>query len=164
MRKKHSYYALQLREKQKVKRLYGMQEKQFKRFFNLAAKAKGVVGENLIQLLERRLDNVIYRSLFASSRSQGRQIVLHGHLKINGKKINIPSYLVKENDRIEIQGNDAFTKLLKDIAESNSKERSTPDWLVSDQNDLSIKISKLPSREHLTLPVKEQFIVELYSK
>ena len=163
-RGKPSNYALQLKEKQKVKRMYGMLEKQFKRFFNLANKSKGVTGRVLIQFLERRLDNVIYRSLFAFSRNQARQFVGHGFVKVDGKKVNIPSYIVKEGQTIEINAKDNFKQNLKDVIEANSKERGVPSWMQVDKNTLIIKIMRLPEKEDLIIAVNEQLIVELYSK
>jgi small subunit ribosomal protein S4 len=161
---KPSYYALQLREKQRVKRMYGMLERQFRRFFRVAAKAKGVTGRTLIQLLERRLDNVIYRALFAFSRNQGRQIVQHGFVFVGKKRVNIPSYVVKSGDLIEIKAKDNFKKLLKETSEVNAKDRSIAAWLDVDSDNFTIKINRLPQKEDLTLPINEQLIVELYSK
>jgi small subunit ribosomal protein S4 len=161
---KPSYYALQLREKQRVKRMYGVFERQFRRFFEVATKAKGVTGRALIQLLERRLDNVIYRALFALSRNQARQIVQHGFIFVGGKRVNIPSSLVKAGDTLEIKAHDNFKKLLKEIYEINSKERSVAAWLDVDSEGLKIKVTRLPEKEDLTLPINEQLIVELYSK
>jgi len=161
---KPSYYALQLREKQKAKRLYGVLERQFRRFFSLAAKSKGATGGVLIQLLERRLDNVIYRSLFALSRSDARQIVRHGFVFMGEKRIDIPSYIIEENQTIYIKGNENIIKNIHQNIEDNSKERSVPPWLSVDKNNLKIEIVRLPQREDVTLPINEQFIVELYSK
>ena len=161
---KPTTYALQLREKQKVKRMYGMLEKQFKRFFAIATKSKGVTGRVLIQLLERRLDNVIFRSLFASSRNQARQIVRHGFVFISGKRVNIPSYIIKEGENIEIKAKEGLTQTIKENIEMSSKERSLSSWLQVDNNNFKIDIVRLPEREDLILPIEEQFIVELYSK
>lgn len=163
-RKKQSYYAMQLREKQKVKRVYGMLERQFKRFFHIAAKTKGVTGRKLIQLLERRLDNLLYRSLMASSRSDARQIVRHGFVFINGRRVDIPSYVVSDNEEIVIKGDDGTIKRLKDNMEANAKERSVPNWLRVDKDNLVIKVITLPVKEDLVIPMNEQLIVELYSK
>jgi small subunit ribosomal protein S4 len=161
---KPTYYALQLREKQKVKRAYGMLERQFKRFFQLAVKSKGVTGPMLLQLLERRLDNVVYKSLFASSRNQARQFVRHGFVWIKNKRVNIPSYIVGEGEEIEIKVKDDKKKELKLLNEAIAKERSTPDWIDVDKDNLKIKIVRLPTREELGFAVSEQLIVELYSK
>lgn len=163
-RKKPSYYALQLREKQKVKRMYGMLESQFRKFFQTASKFKGITGRLLLQLLERRIDNVVYRSLFALSRSQARQFVRHGLFSIKGRRINIPSYIVKEGDAIEVRQNDAIKKVIKENLDINAKERSVPSWLQVDKGNLAIKVVRLPEKEDITIPVSEQLIVELYSK
>ncbi|MCK4810605.1 MAG: 30S ribosomal protein S4 [Candidatus Omnitrophica bacterium] len=162
--KKQSYYALQLREKQKVKRIYGMLEKQFRRFFHLAAKSRGVTGRKLIELLERRLDNVIYRTLFALSRNEARQIVRHGFVFIKGKRVDIPSYIIKEGEEIIVKGKDSVLKRIKGNMETNSKERSIPTWIEVEKESLGIKIKRLPEKEDLTTPINEQLIVELYSK
>ena len=162
--KKPSYHALQLREKQKTKRMYGMLEKQFRRFFKIANKSKGVTGRTLLQLLERRLDNVVYRALFSLSRNQARQFVRHGFIWIRGKRVDIPSYLVREGETIEIRASDSFKKMLKEITESNSKERSISSWLEVDKDNFKMKIVRLPEKEDIGIPVNEQFIVELYSK
>ncbi|OPX29708.1 MAG: 30S ribosomal protein S4 [Candidatus Omnitrophica bacterium 4484_171] len=161
---KPSYYSLQLREKQKAKRLYGVLERQFRRFFSLAHKAKGATGGILIQVLERRLDNVIYRSLFALSRSEARQIVRHGFVFLGQKRMNIPSYLVEEGQTIHIKGGDNILKNIRQNIDENSKERSVSPWLSVDKNDLKIEIVRLPERGDVTLPINEQLIVELYSK
>jgi len=163
-RSKPSNYALQLKEKQKVKRMYGMLEKQFKRFFMLASKSKGVTGRVLIQLLERRLDNVVYRALIAFSRNQARQFVNHGFTFINGKRVSIPSYIVKEGQVIEIKAKESIKQGMKSNIEVNSKERSVPTWLEVDKDNLKIKIVRFPEKEDLIIPVDEQLIVELYSK
>jgi len=161
---KPSYYALQLREKQKVKRMYGMFEKQFKRFFRLAAKSKEPTGRKLLELLERRLDNVIYRALFATSREEARQIVRHGFVFIGGHRVDIPSYIVKEKEEIYIKGKEGMIRRIKENIEVNSKYRSIPGWLSVDKDNLKIVIERLPAKEDLTVSVNEQLIVELYSK
>ncbi|MDP8289375.1 MAG: 30S ribosomal protein S4 [Candidatus Susulua stagnicola] len=163
-RAKLSNYAVQLREKQKVKRMYGMLEKQFKRFFKLAHKARGVTGRVLIQFLERRLDNIVYRTLFAFSRNHARQIVQHGFVFINGRRVDIPSYIVKEGETITIKAKDTLKTELKGNIELNSKERSVPTWMQVDNDSLQAKILRLPEKEDLVIPVNEQLIVELYSK
>jgi len=144
--------------------MYGMLERQFKRFFMLAHKARGVTGRALIQFLERRLDNIIYRTLFAFSRNHARQIVQHGFVFIDGKRVNIPSYIVKEGQTIEIRAKDSIKADLKGNVEINSKERSVPTWMQVDNNNLKVKISRLPEKEDLVITVNEQLIVELYSK
>jgi small subunit ribosomal protein S4 len=161
---KQSYYALQLREKQKVKRIYGMLERQFKGFFISATKARGVTGRKLIQLLERRLDNVVFRGLFALSRSEARQLVRHGFIFIKGRRVDIPSYIVRENDDIIFKGKDSLIKKIKENIQINSKERSIPAWIEADHDALTAKIVRLPEKEDITIPVSEQLIVELYSK
>src|SRR6187402_630187 len=139
-------YGVQLREKQKVKRIYGVLEEQFRRYFEQAERTRGITGETLLQLLERRLDNVIYRLGLATSRAQARQLVRHGHFTVNGKKVDIPSYSVKAGDTIGVKG------------------RGVPEWLSFDSGSMSGKIASLPTREQINLPVQEQLIVELYSK
>jgi len=161
---KSSYYALQLREKQKVKRMYGMFEKQFKRFFKLAAKSKEPTGRKLLELLERRLDNVIYKALLATSREEARQIVRHGFVFIGGHRVDIPSYIVKEKEEIYIKGKEGMIRRIKENIEVNSKYRSIPEWLSVDKDNLKIVIERLPAKEDLTVSVNEQLIVELYSK
>lgn len=161
---KPSYYALQLREKQKVKRLYGMREEQFKRFFRTAARVKGVTGRLLIQFLERRLDNVLYRSSFGLSRKQSREFVSHGLVFIDGKRVDIPSYWVNAGELIEIKAKDKAKSLMKENVNLASKDRSIPSWLETDPEKLTIKILRLPEKEDLIVTVNEQFIVELYSK
>jgi len=163
-RSKPSYYCLQLREKQKVKRMYGMFEKQFRRFFGIATKSKGITGKVLIQLLERRLDNILYRSLLALSRNQARQIVTHGFVFTKGRRVDIPSYIVKVGETFEIKCDDKMKAMINDNLEVNSKERSVPEWLVVDKVNFAIKINKLPEKDNLAIPVNEQLIVELYSK
>ena len=161
---KPSYYALQLREKQKVKRMYGVFERQFRRFFDIASKSKGVTGKILIQLLERRLDNVMYRALFSFSRSEARQLVRHGFVFIGKKRVDIPSYLVKDGQTVEIKGKEKTLKIIKENININLKERSIPEWLSLDKDNLKVEIKRLPAKEDLITPINEQLIVELYSK
>lgn len=163
MPSKLSNYGLQLREKQKVKRMYGLRERQFRRYFNIAARIKGVTGKVLIQLLERRLDNVIFRAGFAVSHNQARFIVNHGHIYVNNRRVNIPSYLVKAQDIIEVRGKET---LLKNIRETLQVIKDWPkvSWLEVDNINLKAKVLRLPEKEDLQLPVQEQLIVELYSK
>lgn len=161
---KPSYYALQLREKQRVKWMYGMLEAQFKRFFRIATKTKGATGRALLQLLERRIDNVVFRSLFTTSRETARQMVLHGFVFVNGKRVNIPSYIIDAGDTIEIKAKDNTKKTLKETYDANVKERSISAWLEVDKDALIAKIIRLPEKEDLILPINEQLIVELYSK
>ncbi|MFH1776787.1 MAG: 30S ribosomal protein S4 [Candidatus Omnitrophota bacterium] len=162
-RKKVSDYGLQLREKQKVRNIYGIIERQFRRYFQLASRAKGVTGERLLELLERRLDNVVFRLCFASSRPQARQFVRHGGVLVNGKKVNIPSYSVKVEDVISFRGKDSFQKKVRENIEL-CKERGVPAWLETDFKGLTGKIQRLPAKEDVAFPIQEQLIVEFYSK
>ena len=163
IRSKLSNYGLQLREKQKVKRMYGVLERQFRRYFQIAQRKKGVTGTVLLQLLECRLDNVVYQSGFATSRPQARQMVRHNWVYVNGKRVNIPSYLVKPGDEITFKSDDKVKKNLKDYKEL-SKKRPVPLWLVVDEDNFKIKVVRLPEREDMPADIKEQMIVELYSK
>lgn len=160
---KLSNYGLQLREKQKVKKIYGILEKQFRNYFEKAAKTRGVTGEVLLQFLERRLDNVIFQAGFALSRSSARQIVSHGHILVNGRKVDIPSYLVREKDVIEVVQKENIIKKIRDTYEV-VKDRGTTSWMAVDTKSLKIQISRLPRREDIQLPIQEQLIIELYSK
>jgi len=159
-RKKASEYALQLRAKQKTKRFYGMQEKQFAHYFEMAEAKQGITGENLLTILETRLDNVVYRAGFANSRRQARQLVLHAHFAVNGKKVDIPSYLLKEGDVITLRSSN---QALKDLIAANEKQTVTP-WLEADHTKAEIKVVRMPSREEVDVDVEEHLIVELYSK
>ena len=156
-------YGLQLREKQKVKRIYGVLEDQFRRYFEQAERMRGITGETLLQLLERRLDNVAYRLGLATSRPQARQLVRHGHLTVNGRKVDIPSFSVKPGDMVALRASShkapAVVHALEEV-----KGRGVPEWLSFDPNAFSGKISSIPTREQINLPVQEQLIVELYSK
>ncbi|MEW6171339.1 MAG: 30S ribosomal protein S4 [Candidatus Omnitrophota bacterium] len=163
-RTKYSNYGIQLREKQKVKRMYGVLERQFRKYFAIASKSKGVTGKILLQLLERRIDNIIFRAGFAVSRDQARQIVRHNFVHANGKRVNIPSYLVKKDELIAISAKSADK--LKPIRENIelSKERAIPGWLEVNTEKLEAKVNRLPEKEDIALPIQEQLIVELYSK
>jgi small subunit ribosomal protein S4 len=162
-RVKLSNYGLQLREKQKLKRIYGMLEKQFRIYFSKAVSAKGVTGHTLLQMLERRLDNVIFQTGFASSRGQGRQLVSHGYVWVNGRRVNIPSYLVKNDDEIQMRFQKKGEKLVKENIESG-KSRVIPAWLSVDSAQYKAKVLRLPVREDIQTAVSEQLIVELYSR
>ena len=162
-RKKMSEYGTQLREKQKTKAFYGVQEKQFRKYFEMASVTKGVTGERLLQILESRLDNVVYRLGFGVSRAQARQLVNHGHFEVNGKKVDIPSYLVKAGDVVSVREIRKDNKTIKENVENNSS-RPIPAWLEKDNEKLSGKVIRLASREDIDIPVKEHLIVELYSK
>ena len=161
--RKVSDYAIQLREKQKVKRMYGMLEGQFRKFFQIAEQSSGVTGENLLRLLERRLDNAIYRLGFACSRNQARQIVRHNHILINGKKVNIPSFLVSVNDEISLKEKSRKVETIQDSLEAVAR-RGVPSWLALEQDNFKGKVTSLPDRQEITMPIQEQLIVELYSK
>ena len=162
-RTKSSNYGLQLREKQKVKRTYGLYEKQFRNYFAKAARGKGITGEVLLQFLERRLDNVIYRLGFCSSRRQARQLVNHGFVFVNDHRVNIPSFLTKQNDEIFIR----FKKKGKqnvDDSVKTTQDRTVPEWLEVDHTHYKAKVKRLPERQDVGFPVNEQLIVELYSR
>ena len=156
-------YGIQLREKQKVKRIYGVLEDQFRGYFEQADRTRGITGETLLQLLERRLDNVIYRLGLATSRAQARQLVRHGHFMVNGRKVDVPSYSVKAGDTISVRGTSAQNASIVHAMEE-VKGRGIPEWLLFDAGQLTGKIQSLPTREQINLPVQEQLIVELYSK
>ena len=162
-RKKQSEYGLQLNEKQKVKFIYGLLEKQFKHYYELAAKKSGVTGEMLLQLLESRLDNVVYRLGLANTRREARQIVNHGHITVNGSKVDIPSYLVKPGDVIAVREKSKNSVRIKEIVETNDK-RVIPAWLEMNRDTLTGKVLKLSEREDIDYDVQEHLIVELYSK
>jgi small subunit ribosomal protein S4 len=162
-RKKMSEYGLQLREKQKARRFYGILESQFRGYFEMAVKKKGVTGENLLQILESRLDNVIYRMGLATSRPEARQLVRHGHFTVNGKKVNIPSLLLKPGDIIGVKEKFRGSEKLKSIIDI-AGGKAVPKWLEFDAENLTGKVVSLPEREDIDLPIKEHLIVELYSK
>ncbi len=162
-RRKQSNYGTQLREKQKVKRIYGLAERQFRGYYFKAIRMKGVAGENLLQLLERRLDNVVYRLGFASDHAEARQLVRHGHFRINGRKVNIPSFLCRANDSVAVkEGSRTITRVQESLAAV--ERRGIPRWLQLDKDSFEGKLVSLPSREDLTMPIREQLIVELYSR
>ena len=156
-------YGVQLREKQKVKRIYGVLEDQFRRYFEAAERQRGITGETLLQLLERRLDNVTYRLGLATSRPQARQFVRHGHFLVNGKKVDVPSYSVRVGDVVTVRGTSQKTPTIEHAMEE-VKGRGIPEWLVFDADKLAGRVMSLPTREQINLPVQEQLIVELYSK
>lgn len=162
-RKKVSEYGLQLRAKQKAKRYYGVLEGQFAKYFDIAERKQGVTGENLLRVLESRFDNVVYRLGLASSRKEARQLVLHNHFTVNGKKANIPSMLLKAGDVVAVAEGSRTSDKIKAVIEANSA-RPVPQWLDFDANTLSGKITVLPNREDIDLDVEEHLIVELYSK
>ncbi len=156
-------YGLQLREKQKVKRMYGVLERQFRRYFEEADRQKGVTGETLLQLLERRLDNVVYRLGFAASRPQARQLVRHGHFTVNGRRADVPSFSVRAGDVVAVRASSAKNPAIL-YAMEEVKGRGIPEWLELDGQALSGRLTAAPTRDQLNLPVQEQLIVELYSK
>jgi len=156
-------YGLQLREKQKVKRIYGVLENQFRRYFEMADRTRGITGETLLQLLERRLDNVLYRLGLATSRAQARQLARHGHFTVNGRKVDIPSYQVKPGDVVGVRASSAQNPAIQHALEE-VKGRGVPEWLSFDPATMAGRIASLPTREQINLPVQEQLIVELYSK
>lgn len=160
-KKKITGYGIQLREKQKVKRAYGLLEKQFHSYYEKAERMKGVTGANMLSLLERRLDNVVYRMGIGASRAECRQIVNHGHITVNGKKVNIPSFQVKVGDVIAVKENKKDLEMFKDL---KGAKIVTPKWLEFDSETLTGKINALPEREDIDLPIQEHLIVELYSR
>jgi small subunit ribosomal protein S4 len=161
--RKISDYGIQLREKQKVKRMYGLNEKQFHLFFKRADKQKGITGTNLLVMLERRLDNVVYRLGFVNSRSQGRHFVRHNHFLVNGKRVNIPSYLIKVGDEVEIREQSRKIQAMLDALDAVVR-RGLPQWLDLEKENLKGIVKSFPAREDLTMPIQEQLVVELYSK
>ena len=162
-RREFSEYGNQLREKQKVKRIYGVLERQFRNYFKRAERKKGITGENLLILLERRLDNTVYRLGLANSRNEARQLVRHSHFLVNGKKVNIPSYPIKPGDVIQLRDKSKNISGISEALESVAR-RGIPQWLELDKTNLRGTVKGLPSREDLTMPIEEQLIVELYSK
>ena len=160
--RKPSEYGLQLREKQKARRAYGLLEGQFFRTYERASNMKGVTGENLLSLLERRLDNVVYRAGFAASRPQARQLVLHGHFQVNGKKVDIPSYEVDQNDVITVKVKSKEMELFKAAREGSS--RVVPKWLTVNADELTVTVSALPARDDIDFSLQENMIVEFYSR
>ena len=161
--KKLSDYGLQLREKQKVKRIYGIREKQFRKIFAEAERLKGVTGENLLFLLERRLDNIVYRFGFGRSRAESRNLVRHGHFLINDKPVNIPSYLIEKGDKVVVKEKSKKIPVVVESVEG-AERRGIPTWLKLDKQNFFGEVMELPTREQLTMPIQEQLIVELYSK
>ena len=162
-KKKQSEYGLQLNEKQKVKFIYGVLEKQFRKNYVMATKKHGITGEELLSILETRLDNVVFRLGLANTRREARQIVNHGHILVNGKKVDIPSYIVKTGDTVALREKSKASQRMKDIAEANAS-RAVPKWLDMDKNAQAGKVIALPTREDIDYEVEEHLIVELYSK
>jgi len=162
-RSKFSEYAVQLREKQKVKRMYGLMERQFRRYFGLAEAARGITGETLLLLLEQRLDNMIYRMGFATSRAEARQLVHHGHFLVDGRKVDIPSYLLQPGQIVTVRERSrAVARILEALEQA--ERRGVPDWLEVQREAFSGRVKALPARADLTMPINEKLVVELYSK
>jgi small subunit ribosomal protein S4 len=159
---RESEYMIQLREKQKARRIYGVLEKQFRRLYEEATRQKGITGENLLRMLELRLDNVAYRAMFGASRNQARQLVRHGHISVNGRRVTIPSYQVRKGDVIELR--DKARDMIVVRHNLDTLDRSVPPWLERDAEGTKVTVRDLPLREHIDVPVREQLIVELYSK
>ena len=162
-RKKVSEYGLQLRAKQTAKRYYGIQEGQFHKYFLMAEKRQGIVGENLLRICESRLDNVVYLLGWASSRAEARQLTIHAHFRVNGKKVDVPSYLLKAGDVVSIKDNSKDSVKVKEVLEANAS-RPIPAWLDLNRDNLEAKVLALPERDQISTPVEEHLIVELYSK
>lgn len=162
-RSKHSEYGLQLREKQKMKRMYGIQEAQFRIYFRMAARQRGVTGENLVRLLEQRLDNVVHRLGFGASRAQARMLIGHGHIRVNGRRVTIPSCLLRAGDVVEVQPASREIEGIKAALEG-AKKRRVPSWLELDAANFKGTVRSLPSKEEMAIPVQEQLVVALYSK
>jgi small subunit ribosomal protein S4 len=163
IRKKYSDYGVQLREKQKLKRMYGLLERQFRGYFEKADRQKGITGTNLLLFLERRLDNMVFRMGFANSRTEARQLVRHNHFLVNGKPVNIPSYLVNVGGEIQVREKSRKVERIREAMEIVAR-RGIPQWLELDKSNFSGVVKALPSREELVMPVQEQLVVELYSK
>jgi len=162
-RGKVSEYGLQLREKQKARRIYGVMERQFRKYFREADRRKGITGENLLQILESRLDNIVYRMGFAFSRPEARQLVRHGHFTVNGRKVTIPSYLVRPGDVVAVRESSRDKGRCKELAEL-TRNQGTMEWLEVDSENLTGKVIRLPNREEIDIPISEHLIVELYSR
>ncbi len=162
LRRKDSEYLVQLREKQKARRIYGLMEKQFRNLYQEANRQKGVTGENLLRMLELRLDNVVFRAGWGASRSQSRQLVRHGHVKVNGRRVTIPSYTMRKGEVVELA--DKAKAMIVIRHNLDTLDRQVPPWLEGDPQSASVTVSDVPMREHIDVPVREQLIVELYSK
>ena len=163
IRKKHSDYGVQLRAKQKLKRMYGLLEKQFRGYFEKADRQKGITGTNLLLFLERRLDNMVFRMGFANSRDEARQLVRHNHFLVSGKQVNIPSFLVRVGDSIEVRESSRKVERIREALETVAR-RGVPPWLELDKENFKGTVKVFPVRDELTMPVQEQLVVELYSK
>ena len=159
---RESEYMIQLREKQKARRIYGVLEKQFRRLYEEATRQKGITGENLLRMLETRLDNVAFRAMFGASRNQARQLVRHGHVSVNGKRVTIPSYQVRKGDVVELRSKAQNMIVIQHNLDT--LDRTVPPWLEVDGSRMKVTVRDMPMREHIDVPVREQLIVELYSK
>jgi len=159
---RESEYMIQLREKQKARRIYGVLEKQFRRMYEEATRQKGITGENLLRMLETRLDNVAFRAMFGASRNQARQLVRHGHVQVNGKRVTIPSYRVRQGDTVALA--ERSRQLIVIRHNVDTLDRQVPPWLEAEGGGLQVTVRSLPLREHIDVPVREQLIIELYSK
>ncbi len=162
LRRKDSEYLVQLREKQKARRIYGLMEKQFRNLYQEANRQKGVTGENLLRMLELRLDNVVFRAGWGASRSQSRQLVRHGHIKVNGRRVTIPSYTMRKGEVVEL--GERAKAMIVIRHNLDTLDRQVPPWLEGDPQSASVTVRDVPLREHIDVPVREQLIVELYSK
>lgn len=162
VRRKQTEYGMQLREKQKTKRIYGIQERQFRRYYEMATRSRKVTGEELLVLLERRLDNVFYRLGFAGTRREARQVVRHGHVSVNGRKVNIPSFLISEGDEIQVRPESRKMPRFEELVEDS--RITVPEWLEADWDNMRGKVHRLPTRADIDVTVKEHLIVELYSR
>jgi len=162
-RPKFSEYSIQLREKQKLRRIYGVLERQFRRYFAMADRGRGVTGETLLQLLERRFDNIVYRLGFATSRAEARQLVRHGHFRVNGRKVDVPSYLVRPGDTITVRERSRQVARIREALEL-AQRRGVPEWLEVSAETFAGSVKALPARADLTMPINEKLVVELYSK
>ena len=162
-RSKPSEYGLQLREKQKMKRIYGIQETQFRNYFEMAERQKGITGENLVRLLEQRLDNVVHRLGLGASRAQARMLIVHGHFRVNGRRVTIPAHLVRAGDVVEVAPASRDREVIK-IALEGAKKRRVPSWLELDAATFKGTVRSLPGKEEMAIPVQEQLVVALYSK
>jgi small subunit ribosomal protein S4 len=162
-RPKFSEYSVQLREKQKLRRIYGVLESQFRRYFQMADRARGVTGETLLQLLERRLDNIVYRLGFSTSRAEARQLVRHGHFRVNGRKVDVPSYLVRRGDVVTVRDRSRKVARIQESLEL-AQRRGVPDWLEVNAETFTGTVKGFPARADLTMPINEKLVVELYSK
>ena len=162
-RPKFSEYSMQLREKQKLRRIYGVLERQFRRYFAMADRGRGVTGETLLQLLERRFDNIVYRLGFATSRAEARQLVRHGHFRVNGRKVDVPSYLVRPGDTITVRERSRQVARIREALEL-AQRRGVPEWLEVSAEAFAGSVKALPARADLTMPINEKLVVELYSK